>query len=136
MDSLLEVQRQTHEEIERFDKALYTIISRPNVSQEIDLKNAHKASQCLDRITTRATALNALYEDEDARKAEMEALSSQGQGQDLTVFYERLDKIREHYKKYPDSSPGGGFDLEIASFLDEVAQEDEDYEEEDRAYIH
>ncbi|KAF5333654.1 hypothetical protein D9611_002548 [Ephemerocybe angulata] len=131
MDSLLEVQRQTQEEIERFDKALYTILSRPNVNQEIDLQNAHKASQCLDRITARATALNALYEDEEARKTEIEALSSQGKGQDLTEFYTRLDKIRDHYKKYPDSSPGGGFDLEIASFLDEPGQEEEDFEEED-----
>lgn len=131
MDSILEVQRQTHEEIERFDKALYTILSRASVNQELDLKNAHKASQVLDRITARATALAALYDDETTRKAELEAISSKGNDRDLSEFYSRLAKIQEHYNKYPDSNPGGGFDLELASFLDEPGQEEEDFEEED-----
>lgn len=132
MDSILEVQRQTHEEIERFDKALYTILSRSSVNQELDLQNAHKAAQVLDRITARATALAALYDDEETRKAELEAISSKGNDRDLSEFYARLAKIQEHYNKYPDSNPGGGFDLELASFLDEPGQEEEDFEEEDR----
>ena len=134
MDSLLEIQRQTHEEIERFDRALYTVLSRPPLNQEANLQNEHKASQILDRITARATALNTLYEDEAARNAESEALSAQGKANDLSEFYSRLVKIQEHYSKYPDSTPGGGFDLELASFLDEPGQEEEDYDEEDRAY--
>ncbi|RXW21954.1 hypothetical protein EST38_g3923 [Candolleomyces aberdarensis] len=131
MDSLLEVQRQTHEEIERFDTALYTVLSRPPLNQEASLQNEHKASQILDRIVARATALNSLYEDEDARNAESESLSAQGKANDLSEFYARLVKIQEHYGKYPDSTPGGGFDLELASFLDGPGQEDEDYDEED-----
>ncbi|KAJ2931604.1 hypothetical protein H1R20_g5510, partial [Candolleomyces eurysporus] len=131
MDSLLELQRQTHEEIERFDTALYTVLSRPPLNQEASLQNEHKASQILDRITARATALNTLYEDEDARNAESESLSAQGKANDLSEFYARLGKIQEHYGKYPDSTPGGGFDLELASFLDEPGQEEEDYDEED-----
>lgn len=134
MDSILEVQRQTHEEIERYDKALYSILSRPSVNQEVDLQNAHKASQVLDRITARATALTGLYDDKEARKVELEALSSKGNDRDLSEFYSRLAKIQEHYKKYPDSDPAGGFDLEIASFLDDMGQEEEDFEEEDREF--
>lgn len=32
MDSIIEVQRNTHEEIERFDRALADILSRPQVT--------------------------------------------------------------------------------------------------------
>jgi splicing factor 3A subunit 3 len=134
MDSLLEIQRQTHEEIERFDRALYAVLSRPSLDQETNLQNEHKAFQILSRITARATALNTLYEDEAARNAESEALSAQGKANDLSEFYSRLVKIQEHYSKYPDSTPGGGFELELASFLGELGLEDEDYDEEDRAY--
>jgi len=132
MDSLIEIQRQSHEEIERFERALYTILSRPSVNQEIDLQNAHKASQSLDRLAARATALNTLYEDEQARTAEMQALSANGNNSDLSEFYARLKKIQNHYQKYPDSAPGAGFELELAALLEEPGQ-DEDYEyEEDR----
>ena len=61
-------------------------------------------------------------------------LSAQGKANDLSEFYSRLVKIQEHHSKYPDTTPGGGFQLELASFLDELGPEEEDYEEEDRAY--
>lgn len=135
MDSILEIQRQTHEEVERFDKALYTILSRPTNSHEVALQNEHKASQVLDRIVARATTLDALYNDEDARKAESESLSGKGGQADLSEFYSRLTKIRDYYNKYSDALPGGGFDLELAYFLDEPGQEEEDFEEEDRTSL-
>ncbi|KAK7060445.1 Pre-mRNA-splicing factor sap61 [Paramarasmius palmivorus] len=129
MDSIIEVQRQTHEEIERFERALYTLLSRNFVSHELKLQNEHKASQILDRISTRTVALKNLYEDEDARKAEIESLSSPGQQGDLTEFYSRLVKIQEHHAKYPDSVAGGP-DLEIEALLVEPNQEGfEEYEE-------
>ncbi|KAF9006533.1 hypothetical protein BDQ17DRAFT_1389338 [Cyathus striatus] len=130
MDSVIEIQRQTHEEIERFEQALYTLLSRPNSSHDRNLQNEHKAAQILDRISSRVTALNNLYKDEDSRKAEIDALSVPAQQNDLSEFYSRLVKIQEHHAKYPDSAPGG-FEIEIAAFLDEPGQEDEDYEEED-----
>ncbi|KAG2013816.1 RNA splicing factor PRP9 [Coprinopsis cinerea AmutBmut pab1-1] len=131
MDSIIEIQRQTHEEIERFDKALYTILSRSATTHEVGLQNEHKAAQILDRIVARAATLDALYNDEEARKAETNSLSDKGNQNDLSEFYARLVKIQEHYNKYPDSMPGGGFDLELAYFLDEPGQEEEDFEEED-----
>lgn len=131
MDSILEIQRQTHEEVERFERALYTLLSRPNSTHDKNLQNEHKASQILDRISARITTLNNLYEDEDARKAELDALSAPSQQNDLSEFYSRLGKIQEHYNKYPDAV-SGGFDLEIAAFLDEPGQDGEDeFEEED-----
>ncbi|KAF8204787.1 RNA splicing factor PRP9 [Pholiota molesta] len=131
MDSILELQRQTHEEVERFERALYTLLSRPNSTHEKNLQNEHKASQILDRISARVTTLNNLYQDEEARKAELDALSLPSQQNDLSEFYSRLGKIQEHYNKYPDAV-SVGFDLEIAAFLDEPGQDgDEEYEEED-----
>lgn len=133
MDSIIELQRQSHEEIERFEVALYTLLSRPQLTHEKTLQNEHKASQILDRITSRVDALNNLYQDEDARKAELDILSAPSQQNDLSQFYARLVKIQEHHSKYPDAIPDG-FDLEIASFLDDPNQDgDDDYEQEDRA---
>lgn len=135
MDSIIEIQRQTHEEIERFERALYTLLSRPNSTHERNLQNEHKASQILDRISSRVTDLNGLYQDEDARKAELDVLSAPTQQNDLSEFYSRLVKIQEHYNKYPDALPVG-FDLEIAAFLDEPGQDgEEEFEEEDRTQI-
>lgn len=131
MDSILEIQRQTHEEVERFERALYTLLSRPNSTHDKNLQNEHKASQILDRISARITTLNNLYQDKDARKAELDTLSAPSQQNDLSEFYSRLGKIQEHYNKYPDAV-SGGFDLEIAAFLDEPGQDGEDeFEEED-----
>lgn len=131
MDSIIELQRQSHEEIERFEVALYTLLSRPQLTHEKTLQNEHKASQILDRITSRVDALNNLYQDEDARKAELDLLSAPSQQNDLSQFYARLVRIQEHHSKYPDAIPDG-FDLEIASFLDDPNQDgDDDYEQED-----
>ncbi|KIM46342.1 hypothetical protein M413DRAFT_64383 [Hebeloma cylindrosporum] len=131
MDSVIEIQRQTHEEIERFERALYTLLSRPNSTHDRNLQNEHKASQMLDRINSRVATLNGLYLDEDARKVELDALSAPSQQNDLSEFYSRLVKIQEHHNKYPDAL-SVGFDLEIAAFLDEPGQDgDEEFEEED-----
>jgi splicing factor 3A subunit 3 len=133
MDSVIEVQRQTHEEIERFERALYTLLSRHPTAHEAKLQNQHRAAQMLDRISSRITTLNNFYQDESARKAEIELLSAPSQQNDLSEFYSRLVKIQEHHSKYPDSVLGG-FDLELATLLEDPQQDglDGDYEEEDR----
>ncbi|RDB20114.1 Pre-mRNA-splicing factor sap61 [Hypsizygus marmoreus] len=130
MDSIIEIQRQTHEEQERFERGLYTLLSRNQPTHEARLQTEHKAAQMLDRIASRALTLNSLYQDEDARKQEIDLLSAPAQQTDLSEFYSRLVKIQEHHSKYPDSVPGG-FDLEIAAFLDEPEQDggDEEYED-------
>ncbi len=132
MDAVIEVQRQTHEELERFQRALYDLLSRQNLSHELNLQTEHKASQVLERIETRMATLNNIYADEDTRKAEIDLLSTPAKADDLSEFYSRLVKIQEHHNKYPDSAPG--FDLELASFLEEPDQDDEEQEPEDRAY--
>lgn len=133
MDSVVEIKRQTHEEIEHLERALYTILSKPQPTHEGRLQTEHKASKILHRISSRVVTLNDLYQDEDAGKTEVEAISSKDPG-DLTEFYSRLGKITEHYAKYPEPVDLG-FELELAALLDdpEPAEDEEDYEEEDRA---
>ncbi|KAF4575109.1 hypothetical protein EYR40_005158 [Pleurotus pulmonarius] len=131
MDSVIEVQRQTHEEIERLERALYTLLSRNPATHEIKLQNEHKASQVLDRISSRVTALNGLYSDEAARKEDIDNLTAKSQQNDLSEFYSRLVKIQEHYNKYPDAVVDG-LELELDAFLYEPDPEaDEDLEGED-----
>lgn len=133
MDSIIEVQRQTHEEVERFERALYTILSHPRPTHETKLQTEHKAAQILERISARIKTLNNTYNDQAARATEIDALSAPHGGQnDLSEFYARLVKIQEHYNKYPDST-SDGFELELAALVDEPEQgADEEYEEEDR----
>lgn len=134
MDSVIEVQRQTHEEIERFERAIATILSKPQVSHYEKLRNEHKASQILDRVSSRVSILNNLYQDEARRQEEIQALSAPSQQNDLSEFYARFAKIEEHHRKYPDSDVGG-FELELAGLLADVnEEEDDDNQEEDRKF--
>ena len=135
MDSILEVQRQTHEEIEHFERALYTILSQPQSTHEGRLQTEHKASQILDRISSRVITLNGQYEDPETRKIELDRLSAPESSYDLAEFYARLGKIQEHHVKYPDTI-ANGFELELAAFLDEVMEEvgEDEYEQDDRTH--
>jgi splicing factor 3A subunit 3 len=136
MDSIIELQRQSHEEIERYEQALYTILSRPHNVHQNRLQNEHKASQILDRISSRVTTLNSTYLDEDARRIEINAISTPSQPGDLSEFYARLGKIQEHHNKYPDAG-ADAIEFEIATILDEFNPEDYDDEEnvyEDREF--
>ncbi|KAH9959239.1 RNA splicing factor PRP9 [Russula dissimulans] len=129
MDSIIELQRQTHEEIERYERALYTILSRPQNAHQSRLQNEHKASQIIDRISSRATTLNSTYQDQDVRSAEIDAISTPSQPGDLSEFYARLGKIQEHHNKYPDAGADGP-EFEIAALLDEFNPDDYDDDEE------
>ncbi|KAI6035068.1 hypothetical protein F5J12DRAFT_10531 [Pisolithus orientalis] len=133
MDSVIETQRQAHEDIERYEIVLYSLLARNQPTHETKLQSEHKAAQVLSRLSARVAALKAQYEDEDARKAETDALTAPTQPGDLSEFYARLVKIQDHYHKYPDVA-AGGFDPELAALLEEGNQDgldDEEYEEED-----
>jgi splicing factor 3A subunit 3 len=131
MDSIIELQRQTHQEIERYEQALYTILSRPQNVHQNRLQNEHKSSQILDRISSRVTTLNSIYKDEDARRTEINAISTPSQPGDLSEFYARLGKVQEHHNKYPDTG-ADAIEFEIATLLDEFNPED--YDEEENGY--
>jgi splicing factor 3A subunit 3 len=135
MDSIIEVQRQNHEEIEHFERALYSILAKPQPTHESKLQTEHKAAQLLDRLSSRIVTLNNTYEDQESIKAELDLLSASSNPGDLSEFYKRLGKIQEHYAKYPEDV-AGGFELELAAFLDDDSYQagDEEYEEDDRKY--
>lgn len=133
MDSIFENQRQTHEEIERLQRALSTVLSHSYPTQQAHIANQHKAAQLLDRIVARVHELNSLYEDDDGRKAELNALSAPVAApgtDDLAEFYTRLGRTREHHMKYPDSVVGA-FEAELATLVEEPLAGE--YEDEDRA---
>lgn len=135
MDSIIEVQRQTHEEIEHLERALYTTLSKPQPTHQVRLQNEHKASQLLDRIHSRVVTLNNLYDNQDTRKNEVDFLSAPLRQDDLSSFYDRLSKIQEHHAKYPNATVGG-FELELSAFLDEAEEmDDEESEQDDRACL-
>ena len=132
MDSIIEVQRQTHEEIEHFERALYQILAKPAHLHQQKVQTEHKASQILDRISARVNTLSNLYRN-DERKQELEAISGSSKPDDLSGFYSGLGKIQEHHAKYPDGITDG-FELELLALTEDPAVEegDEDYAEEDR----
>lgn len=134
MDSIIEVQRQTHEEIEHFERALYQILAKPVLLHQQKVQAEHRATQILDRISARVHTLNNLYQNDDTRKQEIVAISGSSRTDDLSEFYSRLGKIQEHHTKYPDGIVDG-FELELFALTeDPMAEEaDEDYLEEDRA---
>ena len=132
MDSIIEVQRQTHEEIEHFERALYQILAKPPQSHQQKVQTEHRASQILDRISARVNTLHNLYQNDDTRK-QIEAISGSSKADDLSGFYSGLGKIQEHHAKYPDGIVDG-FELELLALTEDPAAEegDEDYMEEDR----
>jgi len=135
MDSIIEVQRQTHEEIEHFERALYQILAQPAQVHQQKVQNEHRASQILDRISARVGTLNNLYQSGDTRKQEITAISGPSKADDLSEFYSRLGKIQEHHAKYPDGIVDG-FELELLALTEDPTAEeaDEDYAEEDRTF--
>ncbi len=136
MDSVIEIQRHTHEEIEQYERALYAVLSRPQNTHQARIQNEHKAAQILDRIASRVTALHSMYQDQDSRNVEVDAISAPRQPGDLSEFYARLGKVQEHHNKYPDAG-ADGVELEIATLLEEFNfedYEDDDYVYEDREF--
>jgi len=135
MDSIIEVQRQTHEEIEHFERALYQILAKPTPLHQQRVQAEHRATQILDRVSARVNTLNNLYQSDDTRKQEIAAISGSSRADELSEFYSRLGKIQEHHTKYPDGIVDG-FELELFALTEDPTAEevDEEYAEEDRTF--
>lgn len=113
--SLIEVARQTHEEVERYQQALVDLVlsssSTSHLTHKDKLKRAHKASHLLDRVASRYQYLDRFYSDQHGdRRRELDLLSStraRGEGGDdaFGEFYQRLGRIREYHDKYPGALP-------------------------------
>lgn len=114
--SLIEVARQTHEEAERYQQALVDLLlssssNTSSLTHKDRLKRAHKASDLLDRVSSRYQYLDRFYTDTHGdRQRELDSLSSirpssDGAEDAFGEFYERLSRIREYHEKYPGALP-------------------------------
>lgn len=99
MDSIIEIQRQSHEEVERYEQALADILGKPTHSSREKLRNEQKALDVLNRISDKKTLLRQQYRDEDGLRAtELAAISTPAEkGDELKEFYTRLNKIKQYH---------------------------------------
>ncbi|KAF9574160.1 Splicing factor 3A subunit 3 [Mortierella alpina] len=102
MDSVLETQRRLHEETDRLEQAIVDqFMLNPKTHKE-RLLQEHTVDGYLDRISARSKDLQGLYSDEDgSRKKEMDAISG---ANEFGEFYNRLKKIKDHHRKYPNEA--------------------------------
>lgn len=109
MESIVEVQRQSHEEIERYEQALADVLSKPSTSSRESLRNQHKAYDILDRIAKKKKTLKEQYDDAlGLRAKELAALSvPPARDHELDEFYSRFDAIKKRY-----TSVAGGMTAE------------------------
>ncbi|CAG8537474.1 18408_t:CDS:10 [Acaulospora morrowiae] len=102
MESILEQQRKAHEEIERLEQAIVGQFINDPKSHKERLIREHRASDFLDRISSRSKFLYELYDDADgARKAEIDALSGTSE---FSEFYGRLKAIKDYHRRYPNET--------------------------------
>ncbi|GFZ42563.1 hypothetical protein JCM24511_00279 [Saitozyma sp. JCM 24511] len=101
MDSIYETQRQTHEEIDRYEQALADVLMQAPTAQRNITRRDRKAADILGRIGELRKNLVLTYEDAPGlRPRELALLSAPPAGQDdLAEFYVRFEKIKDFHKK-------------------------------------
>lgn len=124
MDSIFELQRRTHEEIERLEQAIVDERMTKSKTHKERLIQEHRVSQLLDRIQNRSQFLLDLYRDEDgARKREIDAITGVS---DFAEFYSRLRDIKDYHRRAPNTA--------VEPMEMELQHRDLEKEEEGRPY--
>lgn len=104
--SIIEDCRQQAEDADLYERSLTQLLlslETPALTHRDKLATSHRASDLLSRIVHRSDALLvALQPDNDERSREIDALTGQETGGDLAEFYQRLAKVKEYHRKYPD----------------------------------
>ncbi|GAA5931234.1 hypothetical protein JCM3775_004971 [Rhodotorula graminis] len=105
--SVIEDARGLAEDQDLFERTLASLLvslDLPAQPHRDRLARSHRAHDLANRIVHRNQALAvALAPDNDDRQREIDALSGGGQpGQDLAEFYQRLAKLKDYHRKYPD----------------------------------
>ncbi|PWN34233.1 uncharacterized protein FA14DRAFT_161694 [Meira miltonrushii] len=116
--SIFEVTRQTHEEVERYTQAAVDVLVSSSTSDitKDSIRKQHQISSLLDRIVSRNATLYNLYGDASGdMQQERLVLSNASAGpsntngasetDDMEEFYNRLNRIRDYHKKYPNAMP-------------------------------
>ncbi|KAJ1888011.1 Pre-mRNA-splicing factor sap61 [Kickxella alabastrina] len=99
MDSIIEQQRQAHEDIERLEQAIVDMMLQDLSKHRYKLIREQKIDSLLDQIQTRSKLILDLGRDESGlRHVEMDSIAEH----QFTEFYSRLGNIRSHNRRNPD----------------------------------
>lgn len=106
MNSIIEDARQSAEDVDLYERTLSTLLlslSTPNLTHREKLSTSHRAADLTTRAVARSQSLFASFApSNEERTIEIEALAGGGPGGDLSEFYQRLAKVKEYHRKYPD----------------------------------
>lgn len=108
MASVIEIERATAQDIDLFERELTQLLleqEQVGLTHRQKLTNSHKAASLVDRIVKRSQALSVELDDDrnPDRVDEIAALAgSSGQKTDLQEFYDRLARVKDYHRKYPD----------------------------------
>ncbi|KAJ2805627.1 Pre-mRNA-splicing factor sap61, partial [Coemansia guatemalensis] len=101
MDSIVEQQRQSHEDIERLELAVVDLMLQNLNKHRYRLIREHKINELLEQIQDRSKLLNDLEADASGlRTSEATAMAERN----FDEFYDRLGKISEYHRRNPDLS--------------------------------
>jgi len=106
--SVIEDSRSLAEDADLFERSLTSLLlslQQPVIPHRDRLATSHRASDLLNRIVHRSDALNtSLQPNNQDRTNEIDALTGQHSGGDLAEFYQRLAKVKDYHRKYPDTN--------------------------------
>lgn len=120
--SIIEDSRSLAEDVDLFERSLTSLLlslQQPVIPHRDRLATSHRASDLVNRIVNRSDALNyALQPTNEDRNREIDQLTGQESGADLAEFYQRLAKVKDYHRKYPDTNNvkvGGDRDVDFAA---------------------
>ncbi|GAA5978516.1 hypothetical protein JCM10908_004385 [Rhodotorula pacifica] len=107
--SVIEDARALAEDADLFERSLSHLLlslQQPVLPHRDRLATSHRASDLANRIVGRSAALRAALDpNNDDRTREMDALAGNPDqpGADLAEFYQRLAKVKDYHRKYPNA---------------------------------
>lgn len=120
--SIIETQRAEHAYVDALEAALTDLLAQPPSKLHRDrLTLNHRAANLLDRIVDRSNALVTTYADANhERSDEVDRLGGNGQGLQgsVTEFYDRLAKVKEHHRRYPEAAKRSALEQEAVNFAE------------------
>ncbi|GAA5862264.1 hypothetical protein JCM3774_004841 [Rhodotorula dairenensis] len=108
--SVIEDARALAEDADLFDRSLAHLLAslqQPQLAHRDRLATSHRASDLADRIVNRSKALRLALDPSNRDRAdEIDALAGTGDqpGADLAEFYQRLAKVKDYHRKYPNAA--------------------------------
>lgn len=106
--SIIEDSRSLAEDADLFERSLTSLLlslQQPVIPHRDRLATSHRASDLVNRIVHRSDALHyALDPSNEDRTREIDQLTGQDSGGDLAEFYQRLAKVKDYHRKYPDTT--------------------------------